>query len=144
MIATRQQAYGVGAVVLIALAVVLVWVWWPAPAPSPAEDALRQQIERLRLDNERLAAEAAAKAAEAAKLQEQADVLLERELPAIRSRRRAARADSARRTATILATPDAGAVDALRDQHERTRRALESVRAAAEPAESGGTAPDRQ
>ena len=135
------RAAAIGAAVLVVL--VLAWVYYPAPGPSPAEDALRQQNEALIKANEKLAADAAAKTAEANQLKDKSNAELEK-IPEIRSRRRAARADGQRRATTILEASDERVADVLRDQHERTRRALGALRPAGAGTEgNGGTNPHR-
>jgi len=121
--------------VAIGLVILLAWIWWPAPGPSPAEKALREQNEALVKANEQLAADAAAKTEEASQLREDANAKLQ-EIGPIRARRRAARADGARRRDALASTPDGELASALRVQHDRARRALDAVRPAPEPSPS--------
>lgn len=129
--------------VLVATLVILIWVFWLTLGPSPAEEALKQQNEALVKANEQLTKDAAAKTEEANTLREDANAKLN-EIPAIRTTRRAARRDGVVRRDAILTTPDERAADALRAQHERTRRAIGNVRPAAESSTgNGGTTQPR-
>lgn len=135
-LATRQRVATVGMVsAVVLIAVVLAWVYWPAPGPSPAEDALREQNEKLIEAAKQAEARAVEAEAEARRLRDEADAKLTEVAP-IRERRRVARRDGARRTATILAAPDDDVGRVLAEQHERTRAAIERVRPVSDSTES--------
>lgn len=135
------QAQLIGGAVLAIVLALVVWYFWPVSPPStPSDDRLKTENAELVETNKQLLEVIAGLTEAAVAQRNEANAEIEK-IPALRERRRAARRDGASRTSALLATPDDGALDALRAQHARTRSAIERVRSAGGGAEGGDAGP---